>query len=260
MTAFFQRYVTDDVALFVHVLLISIAVFSTYVVAKGIIWEHGPLEVRHVADKLVVWGVIAEAVCTVLLFVFDEGISATQKARIDAQQETIIALLRVAPRIVSGSEQKRIRDKLKPFGPLVVAIGSTPPLTHTLDIESVESQMADLFRSAGWRSNAPGTAWNVENDRPSGIWISVREGEIGAAAAADILVSELNAIDIVSHKDPKPLSPPKPPKPPLPPPSPPAGLPLPEFRARMSLRESAVVQLQIWQDIPDIRVIVGTKP
>ena len=73
-----------DHTLLVHGYLLGFAVFSTAVVAAGIIWENGPFEVREVATKLVIWGVAAEALCTVALFVFDEGISTSQQNKIIA--------------------------------------------------------------------------------------------------------------------------------------------------------------------------------
>lgn len=86
------RFASDH-ALLIHGYLLLVAVFSTWIVAKGILFEHGPLDVRDIADKLVVWGVIAEAVCTIALFVVDESISRFQQASIDAQQIQLLTAL-----------------------------------------------------------------------------------------------------------------------------------------------------------------------
>jgi hypothetical protein len=72
-TAIFSQYITDEVAFVAHAYLLGLAVFSTFVVAFGIVWEsEGPLSVHVVARKLVIGGVAFEAIFTIALFVFDK--------------------------------------------------------------------------------------------------------------------------------------------------------------------------------------------
>jgi hypothetical protein len=103
-TEIFAKYVTDRVAFLVHMYLLAGDVLATWVVAAGILWEHGPADVRKVADRLVIWGVVAETLCSVALFTFDEGISA-------AQQSKIIALeTQLAPRFLDKTQFDAIQS------------------------------------------------------------------------------------------------------------------------------------------------------
>ena len=75
-TEIFSTYVTDRVALLVHGYLLTLSVVATIACVRGILWEvSGPLSIHEFARKLVIWGVAIEALCTIALFVFDEGIS-----------------------------------------------------------------------------------------------------------------------------------------------------------------------------------------
>jgi hypothetical protein len=85
----FTKFVTDDVALVVHIYLLGGDVLATMAVGAGIVWEHGPPEVWVIANRLVIWGIVAETLCSVALFAFDEGISGAQQATIAAQQVSI---------------------------------------------------------------------------------------------------------------------------------------------------------------------------
>jgi len=89
-----------------HVTLLSVAIAASFAVAVGIVMENPKWSLANV---LVVGGVAFEAVCTLLLFGFDEGIS-------DAQQSKIIALeTKLAPRTLSDAEIAKITDGLKKF-------------------------------------------------------------------------------------------------------------------------------------------------
>jgi hypothetical protein len=84
----------------------------------------------------VIVGVIVEAVCTITLFVFDEGIS-------NAQQEKIIVLeRRIAPRNLSPSQQKEIADSLREFSDVQFATQS-----YSIDVEGqrLEEQIRKAF-------------------------------------------------------------------------------------------------------------------
>jgi hypothetical protein len=74
-----------------HVALLTLSVLASFSVGGGIIFERPKYSavIHRVAFWLVVVGIAIEAVCTIFLFVFDEGISTDQKSRIDAQQSVI---------------------------------------------------------------------------------------------------------------------------------------------------------------------------
>ncbi|MFZ1964848.1 MAG: hypothetical protein WAU78_15520 [Roseiarcus sp.] len=75
-----------------HVGLLSVSVAASVAVGAGIIFEgqkYSPY-VHRVAFWLVVVGIVFEAVCTIFLFVFDEGISSAQQSRIEKQQSEIL--------------------------------------------------------------------------------------------------------------------------------------------------------------------------
>ncbi len=108
-TEIFARFVTDQVAFVVHAYLLGGDVLATIVIGAGIVWEHGSPDVRKVADRLVIWGVVAETLCSVALFTFDEGISA-------AQQSKIITLeSHLAARVLTPDQSALIISRLSKF-------------------------------------------------------------------------------------------------------------------------------------------------
>jgi hypothetical protein len=87
ITSIFNAFIHGELdPLPVHVVLIGIAILAEIAVARGIVLEAPPPEKRSKREKwgirLVLWGVILSALFTILLFVFDEGISNRQQARI----------------------------------------------------------------------------------------------------------------------------------------------------------------------------------
>lgn len=66
-----------------HVMLLSVAIAASFAVAVGIVLENPKWSLSNV---LVVGGVAIEAVCTLLLFGFDEGISQSQQSKIIAME------------------------------------------------------------------------------------------------------------------------------------------------------------------------------
>lgn len=75
----------------VHLYLLVLDAFATWVVVKGILWEtKGPPSVQKVAHHLVIWGVAAETLIILGLFWFDERISDGQKSQIEVQQSAIV--------------------------------------------------------------------------------------------------------------------------------------------------------------------------
>jgi hypothetical protein len=119
MLTYVSRFLSGDLEPFwPHVVLLSVAVLASIAVGGGIIFERPkyPPSVHRVAFWLVVGGIAIEAVCTIFLFVFDEGISGAQQSRIEAQQLKIISLEKqIAPRELTEDQQKKIAEKIKPF-------------------------------------------------------------------------------------------------------------------------------------------------
>jgi hypothetical protein len=66
-----------------HFWLLTVSVLGSAAVAWGIIREAE--KVWSLTTLLVVGGVFVEAICTLLLFGFDEGISSKQEKTIEAQ-------------------------------------------------------------------------------------------------------------------------------------------------------------------------------
>jgi hypothetical protein len=90
-----------------HAVLLTTSVLASGAVAWGIIREAENL--WSLTTLLVVGGVALEAICTLFLFGFDEGISK-------AQQSKIIALERqLAPRSITAEGQKRVATAVKDF-------------------------------------------------------------------------------------------------------------------------------------------------
>ena len=88
-----------------HVILLSVTVLASFAVAAGIIFESPKYSesIHRAATRLVIGGVAVEAVCTIFLFVFDEGIS-------NAQQSKIIALeTQIAPRSLTKEQYDAIQ-------------------------------------------------------------------------------------------------------------------------------------------------------
>jgi hypothetical protein len=80
-----SNLLSGDVAPFwPHVFLLSVSIAASIAVGAGIIFEgekYSP-STRNIAFWLVVSGVAMEAVSTIFLFAFDEGISSSQQAKI----------------------------------------------------------------------------------------------------------------------------------------------------------------------------------
>jgi hypothetical protein len=108
MSGFFSGGVDP---LWPHIILLSIAIVASASVAFGIVLENPKWSVANV---LVVGGVAIEAVGTILLFGFDEGISNAQQSTIVAQQSEIIRL--TTPRNLSPAAVQRVASKVCPFG------------------------------------------------------------------------------------------------------------------------------------------------
>jgi len=138
-----------------HFWLLTITVIGSAAVAWGIIREAE--RVWSLTTLLVVGGVSVEAICTLLLFGFDEGISGKQQSTINTQQLKIIALeTELAPRTLTPSQQQKIADALKDQAKPNFAFsifGAPEPAKFMADI-------ASSLELAGWNwVSYPAQTW-----------------------------------------------------------------------------------------------------
>ena len=110
-----------------HFALIGGDVIATIVVGAGIILETPKYSaaVHRIANWLVITGIVAETICSICLFVFDEGISSTQQNKIAARQSQLLILeTAVGGRQLSAEQISAIANYLKIFAGRRVFIGS----------------------------------------------------------------------------------------------------------------------------------------
>jgi hypothetical protein len=125
-----------------HVFLLSVSVLASVAVGGGIILERPKYSaaVHRVAFWLIVGGVIFEAICTIFLFVFDEGISASQQSKIIALET------KLAPRTLSEAEVVEVAGTLKQFGGqefTIASYGGEPAM--------LAGRLRNVFEIAGWK-------------------------------------------------------------------------------------------------------------
>jgi hypothetical protein len=171
-----------------HVILLSVAILASFAVAVGIV-----LESPHwsVANALVVGGVAFEAVCTLLLFGFDEGIS-------NAQQSKIVRLeSRLAARSLSETQVSDLKNSLRKF-----------PGQHFQLFSYKYAEASDMAAQIGEAALAVG--WIQDPLRPNTFLMSVMGGisvniDDGASApvkeAAGEIISALKEASIDATED-----------------------------------------------------------
>jgi hypothetical protein len=131
-----------------HGILLSITVLASFAVAAGILLERPKYSesVHRIATWLVLCGVAVEAFCTIVLFVFDEGIS-------NAQQDKIIALeKRLLARSLSDEQISAIAERLKPFSGQefdIVAYWKNP------ESLGLANRLFEALNKADWKYDKP---------------------------------------------------------------------------------------------------------
>jgi hypothetical protein len=92
----------------VHWYLLSASILAALTVGAGILWEgDGPLSIKKVAHACVLWGIVIEAVASVLLFAFDDKIA-------ESQNDKIIALVSaIGQRQLNSEQVSKIVSELK---------------------------------------------------------------------------------------------------------------------------------------------------
>jgi hypothetical protein len=126
-----------------HVGLLSVSVTASIAVGAGIIFEGQKYSaaIHRVAFWLVVVGIVFEAVCTIFLFVFDEGISSAQKLKIATLEA------RIAPRLLKQSEQNELTAKLVGTEKQVGTVTASPSLPES---EWFARVLTAPLKAAGW--------------------------------------------------------------------------------------------------------------
>ena len=124
-----------------HLWLLFTSVLASFAVGAGIIFERPsyPPSIHSIAFWLVIGGIAIEALCTIFLFVFDEGIK-------NAQQSKIIALeTRLAPRHLE--QAAKFIYQAKAFSGTKFAMSAGP----SFETEGFAIEIAEALRAAGWQ-------------------------------------------------------------------------------------------------------------
>jgi hypothetical protein len=172
-----------------HFVLLTFSVVGSVAVGVGILLERPKYSaaVHRIATGLVISGVVVEAICTIALFVFDEGISQAQQSKIIALEAQLTGFLE--PRKLTQGQKTRIIQAIKPFPPVSFVAMFAPgeeSWEFVLDISRT-------LRDAGWD-------WEPY---PSGqgipVWRSIDpnappEGEIMADHIVLVASPELRAV------------------------------------------------------------------
>jgi hypothetical protein len=128
-----------------HVVLLSASVLASIAVGVGIIFERPKYSpaVHRVAFWLIVIGIAVEAVCTIFLFAFDEGISRSQNDKIITLER------RVAQRVIDGPNFKKSLEG-KPKAPVEIMYPKDDFEAFTL-----ANQLRFVLIFSGWQASEP---------------------------------------------------------------------------------------------------------
>jgi hypothetical protein len=122
-----------------HVSLLSVSVLASIAVGAGIIFERPKYSaaVHRAAFWLIVAGVAIEAICTIFLFVFDEGISQSQQDRIEALLDQLTP---------AQLEYMKFTNDLSGIAPVPIIIEAEPDSNS----QFFAADLSAAFRQAGW--------------------------------------------------------------------------------------------------------------
>jgi hypothetical protein len=102
-----------DQSFWVHFVLIGGDVLATVAVGWGIIWEapEQPASRHVIAKKLVIWGILAETLCSICLFAFDETISHSQQTEIIALVGNVTAVKKTANDATDAADRLKLLNQ-----------------------------------------------------------------------------------------------------------------------------------------------------
>jgi hypothetical protein len=155
------------------------AEISAGCVAAGIVWESAApcTRRRRVSHRLVIWGVVAEVLFSLALFVSDEIVSGSQLIEIRAQQDKIVALeTRLAPRVLKKEQLVAIANAILLFKRTSydAAVSEDAEPRHLL------GQILDILNAAHWERKP----W--EGSSGMAIYLEGKEGITASAITADM--------------------------------------------------------------------------
>jgi hypothetical protein len=190
-----------------HFSLLSISVLASFAVGAGIIFERPtyPASVHRIAFWLVIGGIAIEALCTIFLFVFDEGISAAQQSKISDLDTQLVArtkeLLTVrkltADRSLTPEEQKSLIKALTPFAGQPAKIVMFPVNFET---DWIAFQIYGVLANAHWTISSPERLLRpVDGMLVQGSFIEASDDD-ASQRAADALFEALKTTGVPSGK------------------------------------------------------------
>ena len=185
-----------------HFILLGCAIIGGIAVGLGIIMES---EKWSLATILVVIGVATEAVFTIMLFLFDEGISSAQQSKITDLDTQLVArtkeLLEVrkltADRNLSKKEGQSLTELLSSFAGQQAKIVIFPV---NFEASFVADEIYGAMLNARWVVDPPEKLSKPPNDMlTQGVTIIPSE-DIGSENAADTLFKALNSTGIGANE------------------------------------------------------------
>jgi hypothetical protein len=134
----------------VHIVLLGGDVIATIAVGWGIIWEapEYPPSYHEIAKRLVIWGIVAETLCSIFIFTFDESVSSSQQGKIIALETQLESEREArAPRSLTKAQYdaiQKLRGKVA-----VIRVGAE----NEVDCQQFESQIITALIHAGIKVN-----------------------------------------------------------------------------------------------------------
>jgi len=163
-----------------HLVFIGVSLLGAAAVTWGLVREADKF--WSLTNLLIIGGVVLEAICTILLFRFDEGIS-------DTQQSKIIALeTRLAPRSLSNAQIASLGEVMKAFPKFSFDVSGSDrePLDFGIQIASALKLAGDEWKDWGSKDTGglvwPGTGYPIFGDiRMVGAVISTTDPQLEGA-------------------------------------------------------------------------------
>ena len=194
LTYFAAMWLGEADPLWPHVVLLSVSILAAFVVGAGILLESPKYStsLHKLATWLVLGGIAIELLCTVLLFVFDERISARQDSVIISQQSRILALQQQTSNCsLSAEDSRQLSTQLARFSGQPAKIVVFP-----VNFESVwiADQVYGILLNAHWKVEFPERSPSPPGDgfMVQGIFID-RSSDNASAEAANALREALNS-------------------------------------------------------------------
>jgi hypothetical protein len=151
MAAYFDIFISGELAPFwPHAGLLSVSVLASFAVGIGILLERPQYASLHkTAFWLVIGGIAVEALCTILLFAFDEGISSAQQSKIGqlASDNNTLERVMVSRRFFPGTSvfMRNFLIRLHGYRGFRVLIAVVPDIEAKQFAEDIYSSLKATF-------------------------------------------------------------------------------------------------------------------